>query len=120
MTTLPITQALGESNGLDSIAAVRGDIAKHLPGLVNDFERRWAAAHAELSAFGGSSVPTLSDACDHSETFNHIKKLGPKIVPLVVDKLASGDNTAANLWAVLLCLFPPRRLPIPIMPVHAS
>lgn len=105
MTTLPVTQALDENNGLNSIAVVRGDIAKYLPHLADDFGQRWAAAHADLSAISASPFSTLSDACNRTGAFSRIKNLGPKIVPLVVDKLAGDDTTAANLWAVLLCSF---------------
>ncbi|KAH7027275.1 uncharacterized protein B0I36DRAFT_326789 [Microdochium trichocladiopsis] len=93
--------AQAPSDGLGFIVGLQKDIAQHLPGLVGDFEQRWDAAHAELSALGGSPFSTLSAACDRSDTFLHIKKMGPKVVPLVVERLVR-ENTAANDWAVLL------------------
>lgn len=42
-----------------------------------------------------------------STLFQRIKSMGPKIVPLVVEKLAADTETTENLWAVRLCLCPP-------------
>ena len=80
------------------------DIVHHLPDLVHDFEQRWNAAHVELSALGSSPFSTLAGACDRSESFKHLRKMGSKIVPLVVYKLNADQTTAENLWAVILCL----------------
>lgn len=93
------------SDGFKSIVAMQKDIAKYLPGLLSDFEQRWDVANAELSALGSSAFSTLTAACNDSDAFKHIKKMGPKIVPLVVEKLARDTTTTASNWAVPLCLF---------------
>lgn len=96
--------AQNSRDGLDSIVAMQKDIVKYLPGLVSDFEQRWNAANAELSTLDSSSFSALIAACNNSDAFKHIKKMGPKIVPLVVEKLARETTTTTNNWAVLLCL----------------
>jgi len=86
-------------DGVDSATRLYNDIRAVFPKAVAEFESRWAAA---LHALSSSSVAEDGDACTRTEEFDALKRLGPKIIPFVVFKLATDDD-GQNLWSVLLC-----------------
>ncbi|KFA79054.1 hypothetical protein S40288_11420 [Stachybotrys chartarum IBT 40288] len=90
-----------ETDGKDPIPskeAVRAawvlydDIRKCFPPAVADFESRWSSWHALCESKASFDGDGSIDPCVESAEHAAIKRLGPKIVPMLVHKLAIDSN----------------------------
>ncbi|GAW20233.1 hypothetical protein ANO14919_097320 [Xylariales sp. No.14919] len=85
---------------VNSVTSLSSAIQVSFPAAVDEFRSRWAAARAVCRS-QSISTDDYYDACIQKEEFVALHKLGPKIIPFVVYKLASGD-AGQDLWAVFL------------------
>lgn len=92
-------------------------ITDTFPDAESNFERKWVAWIAVCLAQAGGGAEM--DPCVEAEEFEIVKRLGPKIIPFVVFKLAKYDEEN-YLYGVFLCEStvptrfspdPPRRSP---------
>ncbi|KAI0977520.1 hypothetical protein F4678DRAFT_17712 [Xylaria arbuscula] len=83
---------------VDSANRLYRCIGSLFPVAASEFQSQWAAAHAVCHS---QSTTTRDDACIRTPELNALYRLGPKIIPFVVFKLAN-DNAGQDLWAVLL------------------
>ncbi|KAI1311512.1 hypothetical protein F5Y03DRAFT_308813 [Xylaria venustula] len=92
-------QASAQSQeAVDSATKLYNDIKARFPAAETEFQSSWAAGHAVCRS---SSITTKNDTCTRTAEFDALHRLGPKIIPFVVFKLAR-DNAAQDLWAVFL------------------
>ncbi|KAH9901849.1 hypothetical protein F4778DRAFT_737863 [Xylariomycetidae sp. FL2044] len=88
---------------IDSATKLQAELSEAFPEAVRNFEARWAAAHAVRHSHSSNPGPGADDdACIRTDEFDKVKRLGPKIIPFVVYKLAIDDDANENLWAVFL------------------
>lgn len=103
-------------DAIESAKALYHTIRKAFPEAVTDFESKWTAWKEVCQ--GQTSWPRYSsllvlhsrrhllplnslDVCTRTDEFEALKRLGPKILPFVVFKLAkSADH---NSYGVFLC-----------------
>ncbi|KAI1346526.1 hypothetical protein F5Y01DRAFT_319662 [Xylaria sp. FL0043] len=93
-TSVPSREAV------DSATKLYNTIREGFPAAVEEFESRWAAARAVCKSQSFTPA-TGDDTLTRTDQFGALQKLGPKIVPLVVFKLAT-DPADECSWAVLL------------------
>lgn len=103
-------------DAIESARALYHSIRGALPEAVTDFESKWTAWQEVCQ--GQTSWPRYSplvplhsrrhllplnslDACTRTDEFEALKRLGPKILPFVVFKLAT--NADHNSYGVFLC-----------------
>ncbi|KAI0193457.1 hypothetical protein F4808DRAFT_442215 [Astrocystis sublimbata] len=86
---------------VDSATKLYLDIEEVFPLAVDQFESRWTAA---LAVCHTSSAAETDFADLQTEQFAALGRLGPKIMPLVVYKLAR-DKASQSPWAVSLYMF---------------
>ncbi|KJK80806.1 hypothetical protein H634G_03955 [Metarhizium anisopliae BRIP 53293] len=84
-------------DAIESARALYHSIRGALPEAVTDFESKWTAWQEVCQ--GQTSWPSL-DACTRTDEFEALKRLGPKILPFVVFKLAT--NADHNSYGVFL------------------
>ncbi|KFG88008.1 hypothetical protein MANI_014741 [Metarhizium anisopliae] len=84
-------------DAIESAKALYHTIRKAFPEAVTDFESKWTAWQEVCQ--GQTSWPSL-DACTRTDEFEALKRLGPKILPFVVFKLAT--NADHNSYGVFL------------------
>ncbi|KAI0013409.1 hypothetical protein F4779DRAFT_563510 [Xylariaceae sp. FL0662B] len=83
---------------VQSAAKLYSAIQTAFPEAVTDFESKWAAAHV---VYHSKTTFARDDACIRTNEFDALKRLGPKIIPFVVFKLAR-DDAGQNSWGVFL------------------
>ncbi|KAK8124121.1 hypothetical protein PG999_004039 [Apiospora kogelbergensis] len=88
--TPPKQEAVGSANELYHA------ICAAFPRAVANFNSKWNAAHPLCTSLASSN----GAICQGEDEFITLRRLGPKIIPFVVFKLAS--DAADNLWAVFL------------------
>jgi hypothetical protein len=94
---------------IDSVTMLYNTIHAVFPEAVANFQSKWAAAHTVCHHSQATSA--RDNACIQTGEFDALKRLGPKILPLVVFKLAT-DDAGQNLWGVFLCEFSFSSLPL--------
>ncbi|RYP53063.1 hypothetical protein DL769_010570 [Monosporascus sp. CRB-8-3] len=78
----------------DSASKLYNAVYTAFPEAVTNFESKWAAVHAVCYS---KTTSAQDDACIRTDEFDALKRLGPKIIPFVVFKLAR-DDVDQNLW----------------------
>ena len=87
MATDPIS--VPNQEAVDSATRLYHSIHTAFPKAVADFESKWAAAHDPDLPERSPNVE--NDACIRAAEFDTLEWLGPKIIPLLVFKLARDD-----------------------------
>lgn len=91
---------LTSNQAIASVMKHYGAIKQTFPHADLQFERRWATWKAVYIA--QAAAGTNADQCVETEEFENVKRLGPKIIPFVVFKLAKDDD-GQNCYGVFLC-----------------
>ncbi|KAI1277940.1 hypothetical protein F5Y07DRAFT_362089 [Xylaria sp. FL0933] len=93
--------SVASQGAVDSATKLYSTMREKFPAAVEEFESRWTVVRAACNSKSITTTTTEDDACTRTQEFGALQRLGPKIIPLVVFKLAT-DSNHQDSWAVFL------------------